>query len=173
MTKQSADFIIPSNIEQSIVKDFANYPQDYRQSSVLFALKQLQEYNNGWLEDKHLRAIAKLLEMEYIQVYEVATFYSMIKLKPVGKNLISICDNISCKLKNVDEIVNFIQGYLKIGFGETSADGLFTIEQAECLAACVTGPAMIVNGKYYENLTVESVKTLLDSLADKGEENGE
>lgn len=158
------EYILPTELATAIIADTKKYPAEYTRSSILFALKLVQQHNLGYLEDKHLRAVAKLLALELIQVYEVATFYTMIKLKPVGKNLISICNNISCKLQRADELVACVEQYLDIKLGETTTDGNFTLEQAECLAACINAPAMIVNGKYYEKVTPEFAIELLTNL---------
>jgi NADH-quinone oxidoreductase subunit E len=151
---------IQSKIDENLIK----YPADYKQSSVLFALTEVQKSNGGWLEDQHLRAIADYLGMTYIAVFEVASFYSMIKLKPRGKHLISICNNISCKLEGADKLVNFLEDYLGIKIGDTTSDGLITLERTECLAACTNAPSMIVDEEYEENLTEEKVRRIIDDI---------
>ena len=138
-----SDYILSEDLLAKIQKNLANYPSDQKQSSILFALTETQNSNGGWLGDKHLKAIAKILEIEPIKVYEVATFYSMIKLKPQGKHLLSMCTNISCKLNGAYELVKFIEEYLDIKIGQTTEDNLFTFEQAECLAACTNAPMIL------------------------------
>ncbi len=111
--------------------------------------------------------------MPRIKAYEVATFYSMFELKPVGRHKINICTNVSCLLNGCDRIVHHIKNRLNIDFNETTSDQRFTLKEVECLGACIRAPVMMVNQTYYENLTIEQVDTLLDELekgsTDKGE----
>jgi NADH-quinone oxidoreductase subunit E len=110
-------------------------------------------------------AVAKYLGMPPVSVYEVGTFYSMLELKPVGRNMVSICTNISCMLCGADNIVEHIESKLGIKLGETTVDGRVTLKkEEECLAACIGAPMMAVNGHYHENLTIEKVDQILDSL---------
>ena len=134
------------------------------------ALKLVQKSNGGWIEEEHMRVVADYLDIDYIAVYEVATFYSMIKTKPVGKHLISICNNISCKLKGADSLVQYIEEYLQIKLGETTSDGLITLEKTECLGACVDAPSMIIDDEYEENLTKDKINNILGKLLSKDSE---
>jgi NADH-quinone oxidoreductase subunit E len=110
-------------------------------------------------------AVADYLNMPPVLVYEVGTFYSMIELEPVGRNMVAVCTNISCKLCGADSIVAHVENKLGIGLGETTADGRITLKlEEECLAACAGGPMMTVNGHYHENLTPEKVDAILDGL---------
>jgi NADH-quinone oxidoreductase subunit E len=164
MIKDQINYELSDNIKNKIKNNLKKYPRDYKQSSVLFALTELQKENGGWLDEKRIRAVAEYLEMEYIAVYEVATFYSMIKLKATGKHLISMCNNISCKLKGADQLVTFIEEYLGIKMGDTTSDGLITLEKSECLAACTNAPSMIVDEEYKENLTRDKICKIIEKL---------
>ncbi len=165
MIKKQKKYVLPENLQNKIDENLKKYPSDHRQSAILYALRLTQNDNGGWIREQHMRAVADYLKIDYIAVYEVATFYSMLKLKPVGKSLVSVCDNISCKLKGADNLLSFIEEYLQIKTGETTSDGLITLERAECLGACVNAPSMIVNDEYQENLTKDKVQQILDNLS--------
>jgi NADH-quinone oxidoreductase subunit E len=140
------------------------YPTEQKQSACMAALRIAQDANGGHLTEPHMDAVADYLEMPRISVYEVATFYSMYELKPVGKHKICVCTNISCMLCGSDEIVAHINKRLGIGFGETTEDGRITLKEVECLGACVGAPMLQIGETYYENLTPESIDTILDGL---------
>lgn len=142
----------------------AKYPAEQKQSAVMAALRIAQEQNGGWLTDDLIQAVAAYLQMDAIAAYEVASFYSMYELKPVGKHKICVCTNISCMLCGSDKVVNHLQQRLGIKMGETSADGRFTLKEVECLGACVNAPMFELNKNYYENLTPESIDAILDGL---------
>jgi len=143
----------------------AKYPQEREQSAALPALSIVQEAHGGFLSTALMDAVADYLGMPHIAVYEVATFYSMFDLQPVGRHKISVCNNISCMLCGGDDIIHHIENKLGIKLGETSADGKFTMKrEEECLAACSGAPMMAVDGHYYEQLTPEKVDAILDGL---------
>lgn len=143
----------------------AKYPADRKQSAVLAALREVQHDNGGYLTTELMDAVADYLEMPPISVYEVASFYSMFELAPVGRHSISICTNISCMLRGSDEIVNYIQEKLGIEMGQSTPDGKFFLKrEEECLAACAFAPMMQIDHVYYENLTPEKVDEILDNL---------
>jgi NADH-quinone oxidoreductase subunit E len=142
----------------------AKYPAEQKQSAVMAALRIAQEQNGGWLNDELIQAVAAYLQMDAIAAYEVASFYSMYELKPVGKHKICVCTNISCMLCGSDKVVDHLQQRLGIKMGETSADGRFTLKEVECLGACVNAPMFELNKNYYENLTPESIDAILDGL---------
>jgi NADH-quinone oxidoreductase subunit E len=110
-------------------------------------------------------AVADYLEMPRVAVYEVAGFYSMYALKPVGRHVLSVCTNISCALRGSEAIVKHLEHRLGIGLGETTPDGTFTLQEVECLAACGGAPAMMVGKRYYENLTPERLDAILQELS--------
>lgn len=141
------------------------YPEDKKQSAVLAALREAQHQNNGYLTTALMDAVAEYLGMSNIAVYEVSSFYSMFETEPVGRHSISVCTNISCLLMGSDDIVNHVEKKLGIKTGESTADGKFYIKcEEECLAACCGGPMMMIDHKYYENLTTDKVDEILDSL---------
>ncbi len=141
------------------------YPADRRQSAVLAALREVQHENGGYLTTELMDAVADYLDMPPIAVYEVASFYSMFELKPVGRHNIAVCTNISCMLRGGDTVLAHIERKLGIKLGESTPDGKFYLKkEEECLAACCGAPMMQVNHVYYENLTPEKVDQVLDSL---------
>ncbi len=142
----------------------AKYPADKKQSAVMSALRIAQDQNAGYLTEDLIDAVAEYLQMESIAVYEVASFYSMYELKPVGKHKICVCTNISCMLNGSDEIVEHLQDKLKVKFGEITDDGKFSLKEVECLGACVNAPMFQIGENYYEKLTPEKIDKILDSL---------
>lgn len=139
----------------------AKYPIDQRQSAVMSTLRIVQE-EHGHLTPELMDAVADYLNMPRIAVYEVASFYTMYALEPVGKHLINVCTNISCKLKNSDAIVDCLEKKLDIKLGETTCDGRFTLKAVECLGACIGAPMMQVDKEYHEHLTTESIDSVLE-----------
>ena len=157
--------LIAEEARRKIDQWLAKYPEDRRQSAVLPALTIVQEENGGWLTTELMDAVADYLGMPPIAVYEVATFYSMFDLEPVGRHKITVCNNISCMLCGGDEIIRHIEEKLGIKVGETTPDGKFTLKrEEECLAACAGAPMMAVDGHYYEHLTPDKVDAILDGL---------
>lgn len=143
----------------------AKYPADRKRSAVLAALREVQHENGGYLTTGLMDAVADYLGLPKIAVYEVASFYSMFELKPVGRNSVSICTNVSCMLCGADDIVAHIERKLGISIGESTPDGRIHLKQEEeCLAACCGAPMMQVNHRYYEHLTPEAVDKILDAL---------
>jgi len=141
----------------------AKYPADQRQSAVMAALRIAQE-QQGWLSRELMDAVADYLQMAPIAVYEVATFYSMYQLSPVGRHQINVCTNISCMLCGSDEVVAHLQQRLGIKLGETTADGRITLREVECLGACVNAPVLDLHKQYHERLTPEKIDRILDTL---------
>ncbi|MHB8253402.1 MAG: NADH-quinone oxidoreductase subunit NuoE [Acidiferrobacter sp.] len=146
-----------------IDQEMAKYPPEYKQSAVMAALHIAQD-EHGWLSVPLMDYVADLLAMRPIQVYEVASFYSMYDLKPRGRHKIAVCTNISCLLRGCDEIVAHLKERLGIGLGETTADGRFTLKEVECLAACGGAPMFQIDKVYYENLTPARVDEILAGL---------
>ncbi|MBE0510285.1 MAG: NADH-quinone oxidoreductase subunit NuoE [Chromatiales bacterium] len=142
----------------------AKYPAAQKQSAVMAALRIAQDQNGGWLTQDLIDAVAAYLEMSPIAAYEVASFYSMYELSPVGQHKICVCTNISCMLRGSDEVVAHLQNRLGIKLGETSADGRFTLKEVECLGACVNAPMFQIASQYHENLTPEKIDAILDTL---------
>ncbi|MCG6936558.1 MAG: NAD(P)H-dependent oxidoreductase subunit E [Gammaproteobacteria bacterium] len=143
----------------------SHFPADQKKSALLGALSVVQHENNGYLTEELMTLVADYLGLAKIEVYEVASFYSMYELKPVARNNVAICTNISCMLSGSQSIVDFVEDKLGIKIGESTADGrIYLKKEEECLAACAGGPMMQVNHVYYENLTPEKVEKILDSL---------
>jgi NADH-quinone oxidoreductase subunit E len=155
---------LSDNLKNQIDQWIAKFPIDQKQSAVLPALLLTQEEHQGWLSDELLRLVADYLQMPYIAVYEVAAFYSMYELKPVGKYKLAICTNISCMLAGCDKIVDHLKKRLNINVGETTPDGKFTLKEVECLGACANAPVMHFNHAYHENLTPEKIDSILKEL---------
>ncbi|MYF70505.1 MAG: NAD(P)H-dependent oxidoreductase subunit E [Proteobacteria bacterium] len=144
----------------------ARFPEGRQRSAVLGALMAAQHENHGYLTREQMDAVAEYLEMPPIQVYEVATFYSMLETEPVGRTCISVCTNISCMLQGSDEIVAYIENKLGIKLGESTPDGrIYLKREEECLAACCGAPMMMLDHTYHENLTPEKVGAILEELA--------
>ncbi|MCC6760127.1 MAG: NAD(P)H-dependent oxidoreductase subunit E [Chitinophagaceae bacterium] len=139
----------------------ARYPEG-RQKSALMPLLHLAQEQWGWLSAETMDYVAGLLKLEPIEVYEVATFYTMYNLKPVGKHVFEVCHTGPCMLRGSDDILAYIKEKLGIGVGETTVDGLFTLKTAECLGACGYAPMMQM-GKYYkEHLTKEKIDRIIE-----------
>lgn len=159
----------PENLEEAR-QVIAQYPSGKQQSAVMPLLALAQKQNNNWIPQAAMDYIAQMLGMAPIRVYEVATFYTMYNLKPMGEHHIQVCTTTPCWLRGSDEIMSACKKHLGIKNGETTVDGKFTLTEVECLGACVNAPMMQVtshNGKdeYYEDLTPEGTEQLLDALA--------
>ena len=156
---------LPENIIREIDSIRSKFPEDKSKSAIIESLLIIQHDNNGFLIDEHIASLADYLNLKKIDVYEVATFYSMFNLKPIGKNIISVCTNVSCMLRNSDSIVSHIEKKLKIKIGESTRDNKFYLkDEMECLAACNGAPMMQVNHVNFENLTFEKVDKILDEI---------
>jgi NADH-quinone oxidoreductase subunit E len=145
----------------------AKYPEG-RQRSAVMPLLDMAQRQEGWLSRAAMDAVAEMLGIPPIKVYEVATFYTMYNLKPVGRLHVQVCTNISCWLRGAPEIVRACRDVLGVGFGETTSDREATLAEVECLGACANAPVMQINDDLYEDLTYESAKTVLEALL-KGE----
>ena len=161
---QPASFAFtPENLEQAKVH-IAKYPPGRQQSAVLPLLDLAQRQASGWLPLAAMHHVADLLQMPRIRVYEVATFYTMFNLKPVGRYLLQACTTTPCWLRGSDDVVDACERKLGIGIGQTSADGLFTLVEVECLGGCVNAPILQVNDDFYEDLDGPKTEALLDAL---------
>ena len=143
-------------------KIISRYPEGKQKSAVIPILHIAQAEFNGWLSALVMDYVAAILKIQPIEVYEVASFYSMFNLKPVGKCVIEVCRTSSCWLRGAEDVVRHIENKLNIGVGETTADGMFTLKAVECLGSCGTAPMLQCGADYYENLTLEKVDSLLD-----------
>ncbi|MDH5547811.1 MAG: NAD(P)H-dependent oxidoreductase subunit E [Gammaproteobacteria bacterium] len=156
--------LLSDSVRAEIDVWIAKYPAEQKQSATMAALRIAQENNEGYLTNDLMDAIAEYLVQPAISVYEVATFYSMYELKPVGKTKICVCTNVSCMLRGSDEIVAKLKSRLGIGLGEMRNDGRYSIKEVECLGACGGAPMFQIDKTYYENLTPEKVDEILDAL---------
>ena len=147
----------------------SHYPEGKQKSALLPILHLAQSEFDGWLSDETMDYVASLLNIKPIEVYEVATFYSMYNTKPVGKCLLEVCQTSSCWLRGSDEIVNHIKNKLNIEVGETTADGMFTLKTVECLGSCGTAPMLQCGADFHENLTIEKVDELIEQLKNKSQ----
>lgn len=144
--------------------ELTKYPANQRQAAVMSALRIVQT-ERGWLSKASISEVAAYLCMPDIAAMEVATFYNMYDLEPIGKYKITVCTNISCMLRDSDSIVNHLQTKLGVGFGEVTADGKFCLKEGECMGACGGAPLMTVNNHtMHEFLTPESVDAILEGL---------
>jgi len=160
--------LLSEDTRQKIDSWLKKYPETQKQSAVIPALHIAQEQNEGWLSKEIIAAVANYLDMPEIAAYEVATFYSMFDLEPIGKHKINVCTNISCMLRGSEKIMEHLKNKLGCNAGETSADGQFIFREVECLGACIGAPMMQVGKNYYENLTPERVDEILAQV--KGEQ---
>jgi NADH-quinone oxidoreductase subunit E len=143
----------------------AKYPPGRQQSAVMPLLDIAQRQNGGWLTEPAIRYIAGYLDMPEIRVWEVASFYTMYNLHPVGRHQVQVCTTTPCWLRGSAEVVEACEKHLGIKVGQTTNDGRFTLKEVECLGACVNAPMMQVNDDYYEDLTPETAVKVLQALA--------
>lgn len=140
------------------------YPAEFSKSALIPILHIAQAENDGWLSVPAMDAVAKLLKIQYIEVYEVATFYSMFNLHPVGTHVLEVCRTVPCMLRGSDDIIAHIETRLGIKPGCTTPDGMFSLKAVECLGSCGTAPILQCGAKYHEHLTIEKVDELIEKL---------
>jgi len=161
----SQKYVINDEIINQIDHVKRKFPAMESKSSIIESLLIIQHHNQGFVTKEIIQALAKYLGIKEIDVFEVATFYTMINIKPVGRNVIAVCNNISCMLRGSDNILNYIEKKLNIKVGESTPDKKFYLkDEIECLAACNGGPMMQVNHKNYENLTLSKVDKILEGI---------
>ncbi|HIJ38487.1 MAG TPA: NADH-quinone oxidoreductase subunit NuoE [Rhodospirillaceae bacterium] len=141
----------------------AKYPAG-RQRSAVMPILDIAQRQEGWVSVAAMDVVAEMLDLAPIRVYEVATFYTMFQLKPVGKYHLQVCTNLPCLLRGSDEIIDACQRELGVGIGETTADGKFTLSEVECLGACVNAPVIWIGDDYYEDLDIASTKKIIAAL---------
>ena len=157
--------LLSSHTIEEIEDWLKRYPADQRKSAVLAALTAVQHQNKGFLTTELMDAVADYIGMAKIEVYEVASFYSMYELNPVARHNVAVCTNVCCMLMGSDSIVNHLENKLNIKMGESTEDGRVYLKvEEECLAACAGGPMMQVDHKYYTDLTPEKVDEIIDGL---------
>jgi len=142
----------------------ARYPEGRQQSAVIPLLDLAQRQAGGWLPTEVIEYVANYLDMPKIRVLEVATFYSMFNLEPVGENFVQLCRTTPCWLRGSDDLRAVAKDVTGCGLGETSADGKFTVVEVECLGACCNAPMVQINDEYYEDLTAENFRSVLEAL---------
>lgn len=162
---QPEDFAFDAKSKKAIKAILAKYPKDRKASAVIPLLDLAQRQHDNWIPMKAIEVIAETLEMAEIRVLEVATFYTMFNLRPVGKYFIQLCGTTPCWLRGSNDIARCVYDKIGIKSGETSDDGKFSLLEVECLGACVNAPILQINDDYYEDLDYESTAVLLKSLA--------
>jgi NADH-quinone oxidoreductase subunit E len=162
---EAGDFAFtPENQAQAKVV-LARYPAGRQASAVVPLLDLAQRQSGGWLPREAIEYVAEMLDMAPIRVHEVATFYSMFNLRPVGKHLIQICRTTPCWLRGAGDLTRACREKLGVGLRENTADGLFTVVEVECLGACANAPMVQINDDYYEDLTTDRLVKIIDDLA--------
>ncbi|MFN2457780.1 MAG: NADH-quinone oxidoreductase subunit NuoE [Chitinophagaceae bacterium] len=149
----------------------ARYPEGKHKSALIPLLHLAQEENAGWLSVEAMDYVAELLQIKPIEVYEVATFYSMYNLKPVGKYVFEVCHTGPCMVNGSDKMIDYIKQKLGINTGETTPDGLFTLKTVECLAGCGYAPVMQLGKFYKEHLTAEEIDHIIDECKRNAAQN--
>ena len=147
-----------------IDKEIKKYPKERKASAIIALLYLAQEQNNNWIPLEAIKKIAKFLEVSYIQVYEVATFYSMFNLKPVGKYFVQVCTTTPCMLRGAGKIVDVCKKNISQNQNELSKNELCSWTEVECLGACVSAPTIQINKDYFEDLDKESAEKIINSL---------
>jgi NADH-quinone oxidoreductase subunit E len=156
---------LSQHLREEIDHWVAKFPPDRKRSAVISALRAAQHENNGYLTAPIMDAIGAYLGLPPIQVYEVATFYSMFETHPVGRHHLSVCTNISCMLRGAEDVVAYVEKKLGIKTGESTPDGrIFLKREEECLAACTGAPMLMVDHVFHENLTHAKIDQILDEL---------
>lgn len=157
--------VLPEHVREELDKWIPRFPEGRQRSAIIAGLRAAQHENDGYLTQPLMDAVADYLDLPSIQVYEVATFYSMFETRQVGRHSVSVCTNVSCMLRGAEDIVAHIEQRLGIKTGQSTADGrIFLKHEEECLAACCGAPMMMVDHKYFENLTPQDVDEILDGL---------
>ncbi len=142
----------------------AKYPEGKQRSAILPLLDLAQRQAGGWLPHEAIEYVAELLQMPFMRAYEVATFYTMFNLKPVGKYHVQVCGTTPCWLRGTKEIMQACEKQMDIKCGEVSSDGQFSLMEVECLGACVNAPVVQINDNYFEDLTPESMAELVEKM---------
>jgi NADH-quinone oxidoreductase subunit E len=156
---------LSAHVREEIDRWVAKFPPERKRSAVISALHAAQHENNGFLTTELMDAVAAYLGLAAIQVYEVATFYSMFETKPVGRHHVSVCTNISCMLRGAEEVLEYVERKLGIKTGDSTPDGrIYLKREEECLAACTGAPMLMVDHVFHENLTPQTVDKILDEL---------
>ena len=158
-----ASFAFTAESMAKVNELIANYPPG-RQASAVIGVLDLAQRQHGWLPRAAMDEVARLLDMAPMRVYEVATFYTMFHLKPIGRHHFQVCRTLPCQLMGAEGITSHLEKKLGVKLGETSADGRYTLSEVECLGSCGTAPMLQLNDDYHENLTAEKLDALIASL---------
>ncbi|GIX22301.1 MAG: NADH-quinone oxidoreductase subunit E [Gammaproteobacteria bacterium] len=165
MASETVQAALPPAVVERIERAAAKFPPGWRQSAVLEALTAVQEHNGGHLTVPLMDAVAEVLGMPPVAVYEVAGFYSMLETEPVGRHCIAVCTNLSCMLRGAEAIVAHLERRLGVRLGQSTPDGFWYLKrEEECLAACCAAPVMQIDHRYHERLTPEAVDAILDDI---------
>lgn len=156
--------LLTEEVRAAIDRHIAKYPPEWKQSAVMPALTIVQEHNGGWLTRELMDEVAAYLDMPEISVYEVATFYGMYDLEPVGRHKVCVCNSVSCMLCGSEDLIEHVESKYGVHPGQTTPDGRFTFKEVECLGACRHAPAVLIGRTYHENLTAEAMDKLIDEL---------
>ncbi len=156
--------MLSKEAKNEILELTKKYPEGKQKSALIPALHVVQEYHEGWLETEQMNEVAELLSITPIEVYEVATFYTMFNLKPVGSYILEVCQTGPCMLEGSDDIIHYIKEKLNIEVGQTTEDGAFSLKTVECLGACGYAPMMQVGKHYREHLTTHKVDQIIEEL---------
>ena len=161
---QSGGFAFTPENEARAKTIVARYPEGRQASAVIALLDIAQRQNGNWLSADAIEYVANYLDMAPVRVHEVATFYTMFNLKPVGKHFVQVCRTTPCWLRGSDDLTKTCLDKLGVGMKEVSADGLFSVMEVECLGACCNAPMVQINDDYYEDLTPERLAAIIDDL---------
>lgn len=161
----SENSLLSAPARRAIRESARRFPPGRQRSAVLDALRRAQEENGGWLSAELMDAVAAELDLPPIQVYEVATFYSMFEVRPVGRHCVSVCTNISCWLRGGEELLAHLENRLGVRAGGSTRDGrIFLKKEEECLAACTGAPMMMVDHAYHERVTPDEADRIVEGL---------
>jgi NADH-quinone oxidoreductase subunit E len=161
---RAKESLLTPEIRAEIDRHIAKYPAEWKQSAVMPALTVVQEWNGGWLTPELMDDVAAYLDIPPVAVYEVATFYAMYDLEPMGRHKVCVCNSVSCMLCGSEELIEHVQRKYGVRPGETTGDGKFTFKEVECLGACRHAPAVLVGKAYYENLSAAALDKLIEEL---------
>ena len=162
--QQPATFAFSAENLEKAKSIVARYPEGRQASAIMPLFDLAQRQHDGWLPTAAMDYVAKMLDVPRMRAYEVATFYSMYNLAPIGKHLVRICTTTPCELRGSTEVVESCKAALGIGLNQTTADGLFTIREAECLGACVNAPVVWIDDDYYEDVDADAVRKIIEAF---------
>jgi NADH-quinone oxidoreductase subunit E len=165
-----ANIVFNDEAMQTVQKIIKRYPEGKHKSALLPILHIAQAEFGGWLSPETMDYVGSVLNIKPIEVYEVASFYSMFNLKPVGKCLLEVCRTSSCWVRGAEDVVNYLEKKLGVKEGETTADGMFTIKTVECLGSCGSAPMLQCGASYHENLTFDKIDKLVDDYRSQGKQ---